>query len=65
MIFVSDKTNKFDGLASKKGLLDLMSKIRTGNLNRNDMHEKPPQTPHTSPKNKIAWIVADQPLKFK
>ena len=40
VIFVSDKTNKFDGLASKKGLLDLMSKIRTGNLNRNDMHEK-------------------------
>ena len=26
---------------------------------------QPPQTPHTSPKNKIAWIVADQPLKFK
>ena len=25
----------------------------------------PPQTPHTSPKNKIAWIVVDQPLKFK
>ena len=40
VIFVSDKTNKFDGLASKKGLLDLMSKIRTGNLNRDDMHEK-------------------------
>jgi len=40
VIFASDKTNIFDGLASKKGLIDLMSKIRTGKINRNGMHEK-------------------------
>lgn len=40
VIFASDKTNKFDGIASKGGLTSIMTKIRAGTLDRRDRHKK-------------------------
>jgi len=40
VIFASDKTNTHIGLASKKGLIDLMDKIRNGKIKRPHSHKK-------------------------